>query len=161
MVETGIYYYYLFVVYIFIINILFYSWKVEDVQYDKSQDTFDTVITRLRPYTQYAYYIKAFTISNTKIGGQTDIHYFRTLSDKPGNMKSLTASSNSSSEIVMFYIDLIITPGLTYFFIHKQTINWEPPRKTNGNITKFIIEGTLVSDDAQLLGQRNYCTERK
>lgn len=57
-------------------------------------------MSRLEPYTQYAYYIKTYTIASEPYGGQTNIQYLTTDPDKPDPVRRLTALSNGSSEIV-------------------------------------------------------------
>lgn len=39
-------------------------------------------LTGLNPYTQYALYIKTYTIATVKDGGQSPIQYFRTDADR-------------------------------------------------------------------------------
>lgn len=43
--------------------------------------TYDLValITGLKPYTQYAYYVKTYTMASESNGAQSDIDYFRTM----------------------------------------------------------------------------------
>lgn len=42
-----------------------------------------TILTRLKPYTQYAFYVKTYTMASENNGAQSDINYFRTM---PGSM---------------------------------------------------------------------------
>lgn len=77
------------------------GWKVEDVQNASSNNSvIDVFLSHLRPYTQYAYYIKTYTIASEQKGGQTNIQYFRTNADKPEVVQNLKAMAKSNSEIV-------------------------------------------------------------
>jgi hypothetical protein len=41
------------------------------------------------------------------------------------------------------------------------TIKWQPPQEPNGNVTHYVVTGSLIKDDDTILDQRNYCNERK
>lgn len=77
-------------------------------------------MTHLTPYTQYAYFIKTYTIASEPYGGQTPIQYFTTQPAKPQPVRSLTAQSDDSSEIVRFwffyYIFFIENKQCSFFF---------------------------------------------
>nr|AVT56266.1 insulin receptor 1 [Jadera sanguinolenta] len=96
------------------------------------------ILTRLKPFTQYAFYVKTYTIASEKSGAQSPIQYFRTDPDTPSEPRGLTAFSNSSSEIV---------------------INWQPPAQPNGNLTHYIVTGHWERDSKEFIEQRNYCKE--
>ena len=59
------------------------SWKVDD--YEASADNEDKFITHiipgLKPFTQYALYIKTYTIASETKGAQSNIIYFKTQQD--------------------------------------------------------------------------------
>lgn len=77
------------------------GWKVEDVQNVSSNATsIDVFLSHLRPYTQYAYYIKTYTVAAEQKGGQTAIQYFRTKPDRPEEVRNMQTQAKSSSEIV-------------------------------------------------------------
>lgn len=77
------------------------GWKVEDVtNISRNSSVIEVFLTHLKPYTQYAYYIKTYTIASEQRGGQTHIQNFRTNPDKPDTVRNLVAVTNSSSEIV-------------------------------------------------------------
>lgn len=42
----------------------------------------------------------------------------------------------------------------------SQIVTWEPPKVKNGELTNYIVKASLISDDPELLEQRNYCEER-
>nr|AVT56260.1 insulin receptor 1 [Boisea trivittata] len=96
------------------------------------------ILTRLKPFTQYAFYVKTYTIASEKSGAQSPIQYFRTDPDTPTEPRALTAYSNSSSELV---------------------INWQPPAQPNGNLTHYIVTGHWERDSEEFIEQRNYCKE--
>ncbi|XP_054277589.1 insulin-like peptide receptor isoform X2 [Macrosteles quadrilineatus] len=123
------------------------GWRVDDVSAPEPPDK-DTpdhelpemqhILTQLQPYTQYAFYVKTYTIATEKVGAQSKIQYFRTFPDIPTVPRALKAYSNSSSELV---------------------IHWNPPAVPNGNVTQYIVRGTWEHDDQKFLEQRNYCNE--
>lgn len=76
-------------------------WIVDDVN-DYSLGTIvSTPLTNLVPYTQYAYYVQAYTLTTEKTGAQSKIQYLTTLPGQPGKPK-LKLKSTSSSSIVSF-----------------------------------------------------------
>lgn len=77
------------------------GWKVDDiVNIPKNSSTISILVSHLKPYTQYAYYIKTYTIASEPLGGQTKIQYFRTQPDEPEPVRRLIVTSNGSYEIV-------------------------------------------------------------
>lgn len=77
------------------------GWKVDDiVNIPKNSTTIPILVSHLKPYTQYAYYIKTYTIASEPLGGQTKIQYFRTQPDEPEPVRRLIVTSNGSFEIV-------------------------------------------------------------
>lgn len=120
-----------------------YGWRVIYVPYDTAGNS--TVLAshpgnlvqflpRLEPFTQYAFYVKTYTTTNT--GGQSMIKYFRTLPDRPSVPKEIHAFSNSTSEIIL---------------------HWQPPEHPNGILTHYLVSGIWQRDDQIFLEQRNYC----
>lgn len=55
------------------------SWKTDDVESTETTDDLVAPITGLKPYTQYAYYVKTYTMASESNGAQSDINYFRTM----------------------------------------------------------------------------------
>lgn len=98
------------------------------------------ILTQLKPYTQYAFYVKTYTIATERSGAQSKVKYFTTLPDAPSPPRSLSIWSNASSELV---------------------ISWLPPLRKNGNLTHYKIVGRWDRDDPAFVAQRNYCDERK
>ncbi|OAD57588.1 Insulin-like receptor [Eufriesea mexicana] len=130
------------------------GWKVDDVSAStnttqvESGGKFGTgrqeknvhthYLSQLKPYTQYAYYVKTYTIATERSGAQSNLTYFRTMPEAPSAPRSLTTRSNSSSELIM---------------------SWLPPLHKNGNLTYYRIYGRWERDDANFIDQRNYCEE--
>nr|CAD7259749.1 unnamed protein product [Timema shepardi] len=116
------------------------GWKVDDVHVPDNQSaSVYHLLSRLKPYTQYAYYVKTYTIATERTGAQSPIYYFRTSPDIPSVPMSLQVFSNSSSSMV---------------------VTWQPPTEPNGNITHYIVSGSWERDDPKFLSQRNYCFDR-
>jgi hypothetical protein len=90
-------------------------WKVDDFEAGVENDNNDTtlmhIITYLKPYTQYALYVKTYTIASEKKGAQSDILYFKTQPDS-----KYSSIFINSSLICQFVVDL--TLELSKFCIH-------------------------------------------
>lgn len=77
------------------------GWRVEDTTtFDRKALMVQIVLTNLKPYTQYAYYVKTYTIASEPYGGQSDIMYFRTSPSQPGMVQKMKTLPNGSSSIV-------------------------------------------------------------
>ncbi|XP_063706959.1 insulin-like receptor isoform X2 [Culicoides brevitarsis] len=109
------------------------GWIVDDVHADDQV----SIITKLKPYTQYACYVKTFMISSEDSGGESDIFYFKTLADEPKPVQHLEATSNASSEIV---------------------VSFKPPKTFNGEPDKYEIVVNLT-DNKDVLNHRDFCNE--
>ncbi|XP_071446667.1 insulin-like peptide receptor isoform X2 [Hetaerina americana] len=118
------------------------GWRVDDVsvQHDANGNLTENthILTHLKPFTQYAFYVKTYTIATETTGAQSRIHYFRTAPDEPSVPLNLKAYSNSSHELI---------------------IQWQPPQSPNGNLTHYRVVGTWEKDDPVFLEQRDYCFE--
>lgn len=120
------------------------GWAVDDItvqgNQQESSKTVTHLFTKLEPYTQYAFYVRTYTLpggARTVRGAQSDILYFRTLPSIPSTPKDLTAVANSSSEII---------------------IRWRPSYPPNGNVTKYIVQGVMEMDKPDRM---DYCDDRK
>ncbi|XP_031636037.1 insulin-like receptor isoform X2 [Contarinia nasturtii] len=115
------------------------SWQIDDIIDSNRNSTPITILApNLKPFTQYAYFIRTYTVASEQKGGLSPIQYFRTAPYKPDAITKLAVSANGSSEI---------------------SIKWAPPVHANGNLTKYIIKCTMNPDNPQLLEYRNYCDE--
>ncbi|XP_011494410.1 PREDICTED: insulin-like peptide receptor [Ceratosolen solmsi marchali] len=97
-----------------------------------------TILAMLKPFTQYAYYVKTYTISTERSGAQSKLQYFTTLPGQPSAVRSLTIYSNASDTLV---------------------ISWLPPFEPNGNLSHYKVIGKMEHYDPVYLRQRNYCDE--
>lgn len=78
-----------------------YGWQVKDItNFDRNAPIVQIFLTGLKPYTQYAYYIKTYTIASETFGGLTDILYFRTAPWQPDRVQNMKLIENGSSSIV-------------------------------------------------------------
>ncbi|XP_075233656.1 insulin receptor-like [Lycorma delicatula] len=111
------------------------GWKTKDLPPEnKFYDGRYHILTGLKPDTQYAFYVKTYTVKQE--GGQSDLQYVRTLPSKPTFPNDLQGYSSSSSEI---------------------TLNWQPPSELNGKLEKYIIIGFRQNIDEKFLLERNFC----
>uniref|UniRef100_A0A8D9BPN7 receptor protein-tyrosine kinase n=1 Tax=Cacopsylla melanoneura TaxID=428564 RepID=A0A8D9BPN7_9HEMI len=97
------------------------------------------ILTSLKPFTQYAYYVRTYTIATERSGAQSPIQYFITLPSTPSVPRELSARPLSSSDL---------------------EISWKPPQTPNGNVTHYYIVGVWERDDPAILAQRNYCNKQ-
>lgn len=78
------------------------DWNVEDVSSFSASQSISQPITKLEPYTRYAFYVKAFTLATEQKGAQSEIMYFTTKPDRPAKMKVPDLKALDSSRIVSF-----------------------------------------------------------
>uniref|UniRef100_A0A182MVW1 Tyrosine-protein kinase receptor n=1 Tax=Anopheles culicifacies TaxID=139723 RepID=A0A182MVW1_9DIPT len=125
-------------------NVMFYDgrdacnsqgWRVDDVANMQEKEYGTHLLTRLQPFTQYAYYVKTYTLSSENVGGQTDITYFRT---SPGTPK-------------------IIRDLQVYIENDTLIVSWQEPTKIYGKLSAYKIGATLNDEKNDLIKQRNYC----
>lgn len=76
----------------------YFRWTAVDVDnYPPDVEIISFTLTGLQGFTQYAFYVKAYT--STKVA-QSVVQYFHTLPGKPSTVAFLTATENKDSEIV-------------------------------------------------------------
>lgn len=112
----------------------FDGWENNDVSVEDSGFLF----TYLQPATQYAFYVKTVQLSNSPNGGRTDITYFTTKPDVPDPVRNARVKVGETNSI---------------------TLAWDPPKKANGNLTKYIVVAQRSSSN--LTVARNYCLYRE
>lgn len=76
------------------------GWKPDDITDFQPKGKVQGLLSHLTPYTQYAFYVKTYTIASEPKGGQSAIHYFRTKADQPETVRNLAITSVGSNEIV-------------------------------------------------------------
>lgn len=59
-----------------------FRWIVEDVANQPQVSEFTHIFTHLESYTQYAFYVKTYTIASATEGGQSPVYYFTTKPDR-------------------------------------------------------------------------------
>ncbi|KAJ8938066.1 hypothetical protein NQ318_014547 [Aromia moschata] len=108
-------------------------WWVKDVPYHENEPKVYQLLPNLKPYTQYAFYVKTYTIVEEKSEGQE--HRVKFMPSSPQNLQ---VNSNSSDSL---------------------KITWLPPARPNGNITHYIISGKKHSNGDMYSKDRNYCKD--
>ncbi|XP_053999330.1 insulin-like receptor [Hylaeus anthracinus] len=128
------------------------GWKVDDVAANMNASLMESskfpgqeekrvhthYLSQLKPYTQYAYYVKTYTIATERSGAQSNLTYFRTMPEAPEPPRFLRIWTSLSDELSM---------------------SWSPPLNKNGNLTHYRIFGRWEPDDPNFIDQRNYCEE--
>ncbi|KAI4497838.1 hypothetical protein M0802_006954 [Mischocyttarus mexicanus] len=120
------------------------TWQMVDVDIPNGNSLLQKTVTKrisgLKPYTKYAVYVKTFSMRNETFSsnpvGQSNIIFFRTISDIPSMPTNMVAVSLSDSEIL---------------------VKWSPPEYPNGPIGYYLISALYHYDDAKFLSSRDYC----
>ncbi|CAH2326781.1 insulin receptor-related [Pelobates cultripes] len=118
------------------------SWNVLDVELPLSNDQEPgAVLTNLKPWTQYAIYVRAITLATTEdghnFGAQSDVVYIRTKPAAPTVPQDVIIMSNSSTNLI---------------------VRWKPPTQRNGNITYYLVLWQQMVEDQELY-LNDYCTK--
>ncbi|CAH1989756.1 unnamed protein product [Acanthoscelides obtectus] len=113
------------------------DWRVYDVAVQETDQTVTQLLPNLKPYRQYAFFVKTYTIASEKTGAQSDIMYFMTLPSTPSSPQNLQVYSNASDSLI---------------------IRWSPPLEPNGNVTHYIVAGKKHNDE-YMLRDRDYCKD--
>lgn len=99
------------------------AWTLEDIlDNNRNASTVTHILTHLKPYTQYAYYVRTYTVASEQRGGLSPIQYFTTLPHKPEQVTKFKVEQNGSSEIVSHtkiwsYFNMLIKQ--IYYFFHQ------------------------------------------
>uniref|UniRef100_A0A8C1V2E8 Insulin-like growth factor 1 receptor n=1 Tax=Cyprinus carpio TaxID=7962 RepID=A0A8C1V2E8_CYPCA len=111
------------------------SWNMVDVdlQEDQTQNP-GVTLTMLKPWTQYAIFVKAVTL---RLGAKSEVVYIWTKPSAPSMPVDIRAYSNSSSKLV---------------------VRWSPPVSPNGNSTYYLLRWKQQGEDRELY-QHNYCSK--
>ncbi|XP_050314693.1 insulin-like receptor isoform X2 [Anthonomus grandis grandis] len=110
------------------------NWHVEDVANNIDVDPVVLVLKNLKPFTQYAFFVKTYTIATEKNGAQSEITYFKTKSSTPSHPSSIHVSKVLSNSFV---------------------ISWTPPTAKNGIISYYFVTGEKSETNDR--PDRNYC----
>ncbi|NWT18078.1 INSRR protein, partial [Vireo altiloquus] len=116
------------------------SWNVLDVDLPLSSEQEPGVtLLNLRPWTQYAIFVRAITLTTAEegrnYGAQSEVVYIRTMPAAPTVPRDVISMSNSSSHIV---------------------VRWKPPTQRNGNITYYLVLWQQLAEDMELY-INDYC----
>ncbi|XP_077870330.1 insulin-like peptide receptor [Saccoglossus kowalevskii] len=103
---------------------------------DLGPKEYNHIITRLKPYTRYAVFVKTYTIAGTSTGAKSVIEYATTKQDNPSAPMDLKVHPKSSSELLL---------------------KWNPPEEPNGNVTHYYVYISKLQDDVEAFSQQNYC----
>ena len=57
------------------------EWKIDYYEATDEEEFHNSTLSSLKPFTQYALYIKTYTIASERRGAQSDIIYFTTKPD--------------------------------------------------------------------------------
>lgn len=114
------------------------GWMLEDINDFVPRDMIAFPLTNLEPFTQYAFYVKAYTLSTEQNGAQSDIQYIRTQAGQPSAVLNVEVVVKNSSMV---------------------SVTWDPPRRINGELSYYIVKIRMleISDD----NPRDYCVQRE
>ncbi|XP_058832990.1 insulin-like receptor isoform X2 [Topomyia yanbarensis] len=113
------------------------GWRLDDISDFNTENYTSKILTQLKPYTQYAYYVKTYTLASEGLGGQSKIKYFTTAPGTPSIVRD---------------VEVAVTE-------EALTIKWRPPSKMNGKLRYYEVFVELNADGKEMLKQRNYCNE--
>uniref|UniRef100_H3D2Z2 Tyrosine-protein kinase receptor n=1 Tax=Tetraodon nigroviridis TaxID=99883 RepID=H3D2Z2_TETNG len=114
------------------------SWTMVDVELRPDWDADPGVLLSLRPWTQYAVFVKAITlmVENKHMpSAKSKVVYIRTRPSAPSMPQDVRAYSNSSTQLV---------------------VRWSPARP-NGNQTYYLVRWQQQAEDKEY--QHNYCSK--
>ncbi|NWU73443.1 INSRR protein, partial [Pterocles burchelli] len=143
------------------------SWNVLDVDPPLSSEQAPGVaLLNLRPWTQYAIFVRAITLTTAEegrnYGAQSEVVYIRTMPAGTGLGRGLGMCE-------------VVTPkgGLTPSGVHPAptvprdvismsnssshiVVRWKPPTQRNGNITYYLVLWQQLAEDMELY-VNDYC----
>ncbi|KAJ6635295.1 Insulin-like receptor [Pseudolycoriella hygida] len=131
------------------------GWRVEDVTvFDRRAQIVQIILTKLKPYTQYAYYVKTFTIAWEPFGGQSDINYFRTSPSQPGPVQNLeiVAHDSSSISLARIFPNLQVIRGNNLYENYALVIYRMPDLTEVGlkSLTAIVRGGVRIQNNPAL-----------
>ncbi|XP_057186906.1 insulin-like growth factor 1b receptor [Triplophysa rosa] len=119
------------------------SWNIIDVDLPENENQKPgIVLSSLKPWTLYAIFVKAITLSvenkyRQYLSAKSDVKYIRTKASAPSMPLDVRAYANSSS---------------------KLEVQWSPPASFNGNNTYYLLRWKQQVEDRELY-QHNYCSK--
>lgn len=113
------------------------GWRLDDISEFNPENYTSKILTQLKPYTQYAYYVKTYTLASEGLGGQSKINYFKTAPGTPTVVRDVRVSSDADN----------------------LTITWIQPQKMNGQLFYYEIFVEMNDESKDVATKRNYCEE--
>lgn len=107
--------------------------SVWDSQYTDPDET-TVILVDLKAATQYAIYVRSYTLSGADTGVKSDIHYFTTREKEPSAPTNVLIHAVSSS---------------------KLRVIWGPPEDPNGNVTRYQL--TWSKQAQPFYGDVDFC----
>ncbi|XP_077974571.1 insulin-like growth factor 1 receptor isoform X2 [Styela clava] len=119
------------------------SWLIKDKLVNPQDFHFnitDAVLHNLKPFTQYALYVRTYMTSTAQKGAQSEIIYFMTEPSKPSEPVDLIATALNTSAIF---------------------VEWKPPTYPNGNLTHYFVRWRRQKEDMELILSVDMCLSGK
>ncbi|XP_041082104.1 insulin-like growth factor 1a receptor isoform X2 [Polyodon spathula] len=118
------------------------SWNMVDVDLPQEKDKDPGILLAgLKPWTQYAIFVKAITLTTTEEGhvhgAKSEVVYIRTSPSVPSVPADVRSYSNSSSKLL---------------------VKWSTPTHPNGNFTYYLLRWQQQPEDKELY-LHNYCSK--
>lgn len=114
------------------------GWKLDDISETEPNITVTKLLTQLKPFTQYAYYVKTYTLASEGIGGQSPIQYFTTAPSEPAAVRDVKVEVDKVNKTL--------------------TLSWRPPVTMNGKLRNYEVFVELNADRRDQLQSRDYCS---
>ncbi|KAH9503303.1 hypothetical protein Btru_068698 [Bulinus truncatus] len=115
-------------------------WMTREYPPVDGPDTFQLGLLReLKPFTPYAVYVQAYTVTTATHSAMTDVITFKTLPFFPSEPRDLIAISENPNEL---------------------RVKWKPPKAPNGIVKYYKIVYQKLELNEKPYNQRNYCTEK-
>ncbi|KAK3802519.1 hypothetical protein RRG08_033179 [Elysia crispata] len=103
---------------------------------DDETGNLEAVITELKPFTTYAVYIQAYTLSSASHSAMTQVETFTTNPWDPSKPRDVEVTANGPSEL---------------------RVKWTKPKKPNGIIDHYVVFYQKEELNKKEFDKRNYC----
>ncbi|XP_026479394.1 insulin-like receptor [Ctenocephalides felis] len=118
------------------------SWNGTQFKEKTQSQYLKYTLTDLNAFTQYAFYVRSYDLESPVLNFhqevQSNLEYFKTLTDQPSGVERIRTVSKNSSSI---------------------TITWFPPSTPNGILSHYKLYVFHHPDENDFLDPRNYCKE--
>ncbi|CAH1796561.1 unnamed protein product [Owenia fusiformis] len=112
-------------------------WNIKDQEVTQGNNIV-FLLVELKPWTQYALYVKTYSIRSATNGAISDIIYFTTKPDTPSSPQNLDVHSRQ----------------------RELKLTWEKPERPNGNVTTYKIYYVKRRINKAEYDLRNYCENK-